>query len=327
VIAIPKEKPVIENLNSYYLDINKLLEHYQGEIGSGGVHFSSPSTEGAIFFDKDELLNGFFQDSEGKSEGKEAINRLTETAENNNYIISIYEIDADKVYFWANISAAEKIYKDLSAEFTDLEGLIRKMVSEKLTGHIDVSIGDGKESGLVFFDNGNVIGGSYSWDKGELSRSKEDWERLIRKTRESGGVFDVSRIPLTRQKMESELKEGDRESPSTVLMMLEELLGVFERIIESGKDVQSGFTTILKKKFIEKADQFVFLDPFAAEFEYADHKIAFKGDATSDEVVQGLMACLKEIAHEYGIIDQVEDELGPWSKKYKKEVERYRVNL
>ena len=39
MVIIPREKPIIENLNIYYLDVKKLLEHYQGEVGSGGVFF------------------------------------------------------------------------------------------------------------------------------------------------------------------------------------------------------------------------------------------------------------------------------------------------
>lgn len=327
MIIIPKEKPVVENLNSYYLDIRKLVEHYQGELGSGGVHFVSPVAEGVIFFDKDDLLNGFFQGKEGEAEGKAAIERLFEAVRDSNFTISIYEIDAEKVYFWANVPAAEKIYKDLSTEFTDLEGLIKKMSSERLTGYIDVSIGDGKEGGLIFFENGKVIGGSYSWAKGGLSRSKESWEQLVRKTKESGGIFHVSRIPLTRQKVEEESKTEAQNAPLNVLMMLEELLGIFERVIKSNREVRSEFNTLLKRKFMEKADKFIFLDPFSGEFEYVDHKITFRGEAGSEELVKGLTECLKEIGGELGIQAQLNPELGPWSEKFKKEVQKYSVSF
>ena len=35
MVVIPKQQPVLENLNVYYLNIRKLLEHFQGEIGTG----------------------------------------------------------------------------------------------------------------------------------------------------------------------------------------------------------------------------------------------------------------------------------------------------
>ena len=327
MIIVPKEKPAVENLNSYYLDIRKLIEHYQGEVGSGCVHFKASAAEGVVFFDKDDLLNGFFQDNGGETEGKTVIDRLVEAAVGHNFAISIYKIDAEKVYFWANIPAADKIYEDLSAEFTDLEGLIKKMSSEKLTGFIDVSIGQGNEGGLIFFDNGEIIGGSFSWEKGELNNSKESKELLIQKTKELGGIFSVSRISLKKEGVEAESEDPEQEGTSNILTMLETLLGVFEKVITSNREIKSNFNTLLKKKFIEKVDEFVFLDPFAAEFQYADQKIIFSGDASDEELIKGLTVCVKEIADGLGILSQINDELGPWSDKYEKELEKFHVSF
>ncbi|MCP4693743.1 MAG: hypothetical protein GY859_37260, partial [Desulfobacterales bacterium] len=195
MVIIPKEKPVIENLNSYYLDVRKLCEHYQGEIGSGGIHFKSPNSEGIIFFDKDEILNTYFKDKSEEFTGKDQAERIMNILGGRNFTVNIYKIDNEKVYFWARVPKAEKIYKDLSTEFTDLKGLIKKMASEKLTGYIEVSIADGEESGIIFLNSGVILGGSYSWRTGGPNRTKESQELLIKKTKKSGGVFHVSSIP------------------------------------------------------------------------------------------------------------------------------------
>ena len=57
MIVIPKENPIIGNLNSYYVQIERLIEHFQGEVGCGCLYFKSLSSEGILFFDKDEILN------------------------------------------------------------------------------------------------------------------------------------------------------------------------------------------------------------------------------------------------------------------------------
>ena len=62
MIIVPKENPVIKDLNTYYLDIKKLIEHYQGLIGAGGAFFKSVNAEGVVIFDQEEMLNGFFND-------------------------------------------------------------------------------------------------------------------------------------------------------------------------------------------------------------------------------------------------------------------------
>ena len=190
MVIIPRAKPVLENLNIYYLNVKKLLEHYQGEIGCGGVYFKSHAAEGAIFFDKDDILNGHFKDKTIELSGREAIERLLDAGDKYNFSVTIYEITDAEVYYWSSIPSAEKIYKNLSTEFTDLEGLIKKMISEKLTGYIDVSLDQGKEAGLIFIINGSIIGGSYSWNNGKPTPNKENQQLLIRKTKEKGGIFN-----------------------------------------------------------------------------------------------------------------------------------------
>jgi hypothetical protein len=137
MIIIPREKPVLENLNSYYVDVPKLVEHCKGEFGSGCIHLQSPRIEGVVFFDNDELLNSIFKNKEGQIEGQAALDSLIEAAAEHNFTIHVYKIDPKKIYFWSNIPTAKEIYNDLRTEFTDLEGLIQEMNSEKLTGYID----------------------------------------------------------------------------------------------------------------------------------------------------------------------------------------------
>jgi hypothetical protein len=327
MVIVPKEKAVIENLNSYYLDIKKLFEHYQGDLGSGAIHFKSPSSECAVFFDKDELLTGTFKDKRGEVVGKQAIESLSEALVRENFAVNIYEIDPEKVYFWANIPNAERIYNNLSTEFTDLEGLIKKMSSEKLTGYIDVSINNGKEGGLIFFSNGEINGGSYSWGEGEVNHSKEAQQLLIEKTKKSGGTFDVSRISLPNGVMVSQSRGVGRERLSDVLSTLEELLVIFERIVEDNKGIKADFNTLLKRKFVDKAEEFGFLDPFAAEFEYVDQKVQFNGNASNEELAKGVTESLKELAEELGILPQFRDESNNWSEAHARELERLGIRF
>jgi len=62
IIVIPKNAPVIQNLHSYYVDVRKLIEHYQGEIGCGGILLSAPAGEGAIFFRQGRSARRRFQE-------------------------------------------------------------------------------------------------------------------------------------------------------------------------------------------------------------------------------------------------------------------------
>ena len=321
MVIIPREKPVIENLNIYYLDIRKLFEHFQGEIGSGGVFFKSHSAEGAIFFDEDELLNGYFQEKDTMLTGNAAIDQLIQAESEHNYSVSIYRISQEEVYFWSSLPSAEIIYKDLSTDFTNLDGLIKKMSSEKLTGYIDVTIGDGIEGGLIFISNGEIIGGSYSWGGEKTDSSQSNLEILVDKTKKSGGIFNVSRISMKKDKVADESKEQVSDTNLDILAMLEEFLGVFETVAPTGKNKGAGFSSILKKKFVEKAEEYAFLDPFAAEFEYSDRKIKYSGQAGEKELANGVITSVKELAEELGILTEVKKYMTTWADKYEKKIE------
>jgi len=316
MLIVPKEKPFIENLNSYYLDISKLLEHYQGELGSGGIHFRSSSAEGVIFFDKDEVLNGVFRGSDGEVTGREALDHLLEQVARDNFQIHVYKIDEEKVHYWANTPSAKELYRELSTEFTDLEGLIKKMGTEGFTGFINIAIGKGEEGGLLFFMNGQINGGSYSWAEGVVNGTEENNALLIRKTVETGGSFDVIEIPLSREEVGSEPKKPLPKHSSGTIRSLEVLLGLLERGIKSNKKIKAPFSKLLKKKFVEKANKYPFLDPFVAEFEYSDHKISYVGDASEKDLAKGVIESVKELAEELGILPEIMGKLKPLSEKY-----------
>ena len=202
----------------------------------------------------------------------------------------VYQVEAEGVYFWASIPAAKKIYSDLSTEFTNLQGLINKMESEKLTGYIDVSIGSGEEGGILFFNAGESVGGSYSWGSGAQDDTRESVELLVRKTKESGGMFHVSRIPLPEE-LKDVPKPVQAEAAFDIIPALEEFLNTFEARVSTLSRSTPDFSSLLKKKFVEKADKYPFLDPFLAEFDFSDQKISFYGDVSQKELAEGVLEC------------------------------------
>lgn len=327
MVVIPRQQPVLENLNIYYLNVKKLLEHFQGEIGCGGVYFKSHAAEGVIFFDQNELLSGFLQDRDIEITGQKAIERLLEAGNDYNFSVNIYEIGTEEIYFWASIPAAEKIYKDLSTEFTDLEGLIKKMSSEKLTGYIDVSIGNGSETGLLFLINGKIMGGSYSWANGSPNLSKENQDLLIQKTKDLGGSFNVCRIPLTKSVTEPEPDLTGPEQTDKAIEILEELLAIFEKMVRSKAKKRFDFQKLLKRKLVEHADRYAFLDPFAGEFEYTEYKITFSGQASDRNLVVAVFAVVKEMAQDLGLMPSLIENLDSWSVKYAEELANYDISF
>ena len=104
-------------------------------------------------------------------------------------------------------------------------------------------------------------------------------------------------------------------------------IAIFERTVRSLKNIDSDFATLLNRKFVEKADRYPFLDPFAAEFKYANEKIIFDGDTTDEELTIGVLESITELADELKAKNQFKDNLITWMKKYKEEVQAFNIAL
>jgi hypothetical protein len=335
MFVTPKENPIFASLNSYYVNIERLIEHFQGEVGCGALSFKSSSSEGILFFDKDEILNGIFFQKNNESTGSGAVDQLIQSSESTNFSLNVYLLRSEDIYFWSTMPNAQRIYQDLTTEFTDLEGLIKKMKSEGLTGFIEVVIGDAQGEGLIFFNNGQISGGSYSWGSGDSRRGEEDQEKLVQLTKDHGGAFHVSRIPMEEKNLSSENETDDDlhpeevlEKPSTrIVTAMEEMMAIFERTVSTHRNIPSDFATLLNRKFVEKADRYPFLDPFAAEFKYADEKIKFDGDTTDKELTQGVLESITELAAELDALTQFKSNLVTWMKKYSEEVKSFDIKF
>jgi hypothetical protein len=326
---IPKGKPVITNLNSYYLKIEKLVEHFQGELGSGGVFFASATGKGVLFFDEFEIVNGYLQNKAQELSGPEAIQFLLAPPAHYNFNVSIYAIEPENVYFWTQIPAAHLRYDDLSSEFTDIEALIKKMAAERLTGYLDVALG-GAERGLLFFQNGQIVGDSLSWqtnphDQNDQTESAQD--RLVQKTRTQGGVFRVYEIPVAQKSNPRVLTTAELQPALRVVSMLSDLLSILETLVAADKRIHLPFNTLLKKQWVEMADQYPFLDPFAGELNYSNQALSFLGEASDHQLAAAVTQSVDKIAANLGLKSALVELLAPWFKKYHKEIKQLGLNL
>jgi hypothetical protein len=150
---------------------------------------------------------------------------------------------------------------------------------------------------------------------------------LIRKTKETPATFTVCRIPLSKMQAEGQGRTSFSRPSGAVLGMLEELMVIFEKTVISRKKMRTDFTKILKKKFVENAEKYAFLDPFAGEFEYANRKIDFSGAASDKELTDGVINSIRELAQELGMLPQLLDTCTEWSDKYAKQLEKFSVKL
>lgn len=321
MVVVPMKRPDVADLNSYYLDIEKFIEHYLGAFGSGCIHFKSKDSQGAVYFDAGEIIGGIFTHKRKQVHGEKSVDTIVQAATKLNFSVDVFLIDPSEIFLWASMADAQLIYKDLSAEFTDFDALIRKMKSEKLTGFVTLEIENSEKGGILFLNNGTVMGGSFSETDGE-GLGLEDLEKRFKQTaKQLGGVFHVGRISPHTEKREEETdltEDLPKDAVPDVLPLLEELLIVVERVITNQKKIKIGFKTLLKKTCVQLADKYTFLDPFAAEFTYANRKISFTGSADNKDLVKGVVEAIKGLSSEGDIHSQLSTVLNKWGLKHKR---------
>jgi hypothetical protein len=171
------------------------------------------------------------------------------------------------------------------------------------------------------------MGGSYSWSNGKPTPNKENQELLIQKTKQKGGVFNVCRIPISKMSVERPAESSHSDDFETILKMLEEMLVTFENVVSTTKKIRADFNKILKQKFVEKADTYAFLDPFAGELEYSKRRLSFVGNTSNKNFANGIIDSVKEMAHDIGVLPRLVGELGPWSEKYAEELSAYEIEF
>ncbi len=330
MIIFPKENPVVENLNSYFLDIPRFIEHYQGEVGTGCVGMSSASAEAAVFFNKDDLVSVILERRNNGGSRLIGMEEIAEIAKIENFSVNLYGLEEAFIDYWANLPDAAVIYKNLSTDFTNLEKLIAKMQAERLTGYIDVMLNTDSGRGRIFFCSGKCLGASHSWEGWQLNTAGNLWYTLMSKASDTGAVFNVLRLPLEKAVPAAALPAAgpaDGNGRQRTMEMLEELLRRLEDVVVADNRIRGDFRVLLKKKFVEKAEHFPFLDPFAAEFEYRDQRIECHRDVRNGELLAGVTESVRELVAELGIGPMFQKTLYPWREKYGDVIRRFRIQL
>jgi hypothetical protein len=326
MFIIPTYQPIIEGLNSYYLNVRKFFEHHQRELGTCGIHMKSPLIEGIVYFDSGQFLSAICLTNAGTISGKEAIERLMSAVEKGNFSVSVYQIDPEMIFFWANALHAKPLHRDLTTDITELDRLIAKMINQQLTGFIEILIADGSSSGILFFNDGKIVSASTS--SGKISESIElVRSRLIEETNAKGGTFHVSMISTHKENEENSPKKtestADHADPVPVpppsdsakmvdpIPMLEEILGLSESVCIESKRVKD-FQAQFRKAAMELADRYSFLDPFLKEFEFSGGKVRLEGHIEPNVLVAGVLECIQKMLTQLGLTGHFKEKAEGW---------------
>lgn len=317
MIAIPQDDPVLKHLNSYYLDLQRLIEHCQGELGAGGIHFKSVSSEGVIFFDQDEIVNAVLEEKEISLEGGRAAWALVESSANRNYSVSVYQLDETEVYFWASIASRDMVHEETFDAKGGFAELLKNLMEKRFTGYAHLN--DGGKATQIFFNNGKWIGSAYLDHGGERIVSSALHAKEQKELEASLGKGPIKVFALSPTGLLPRHVSVETGADSRLLQSLAALLDLFEMAYQTDGGSNLGFSVLLRKKFIQKSDRFPFLDPFAGELTYTAGKVSLNVPHRSAEVAQGVVDSVLELGKELGILGAARPRMNEWLSKYEDE--------
>lgn len=327
----PDLNPVIKGLNTYYIKTDKLIEHFQGEIGTGVIYFKGPVTEGTVFFESEHYIKSFFKKNGKIIFGDEAFSLIMENCEKSNYEIYIYYLEPDEVYLWSEILMSAPANLSVELKTKSIKQMIEDFQVNKETGYFIT--GDLKKTYGIFFAYGEVSGYLKNGDiflktSNDYNQFLNEFLKFLDSTQCKTDIYKKSFKPLAN-KPKAEKKAGfDTKFPGDdIIHSMGEFISVFEIFVSKNKKIKSEFLPLLKKKFIDHIDEYDFLDPFAAEFVYSSGKISFSGVTDEKSFVESLFRCIKELASETGTLNALDELYKDWSDKNQQIINKYNLKF
>lgn len=329
-MIIPKEKPYMDGLNSYYLITEKFIEHLQGEIGTGCIYFKSSSREILIYFDEIDIISGIIQENGERAEVAQSLEPVFEALEQRNYLVKVFHLDPHAIFFWAQLPPFKRAKNELTTSDISLSKLSDRLAQKKASCFVDVKFRSATNMNtILFFHKGNFMGGSYSWGAGGLNPSKMEYETFLTTAEEKDAVFALGHFTEDRSTPNTEEDENEIITPELAVKdqvfitnlptILEEFLNKYIKTIKRKANVDP--MTLMLQRIVIRADEYPFLDPFNPPFDYTNGVFIFTGtdNAFGENTAKAIIECSWDVVKELQLEKKFRAALEKWD--YKKELE------
>ena len=319
-MLLPREKPFLTGLNSYYLDIEKFIQHLQGEIGSGCLCCSSANQELLVYFDEYDIVRGVTQNNGEHARVSDQLDQVLVPLQTRNFQVTIYYLDSDSIFFWGQMPAFRRAQNTLASDKVRLPDLIFRLSQKNFSGFIEVDV-DGKEDcAVLFFHEGQRRGGSYYWGTGGLSLSDADYNTLLGMLQKGSGTYSLGYFisdplsPIIEEEPEAGAEEAGEgtaldeisnkekgknkprstplaQVPSELNNALNAFIAVFAQTVSS-KKVKAAPLIDLKLKFIDFAEIYPQLDPYKHLCEIEDDgTVTIAQEISEKDAAEGIIDC------------------------------------
>jgi hypothetical protein len=290
-MILPRGEIVHENLRTAFVDLNSFLQTLKEDNFSGYIQVSFWDYEGVLFLETGEIINAIEETQGTQKGGEEAVENIILMSKQKDGRINAHKLDPEMVTILASTSMKEATYKDLSTEFTSLNKLIEKLGKEEHSGYIDIRLNDKKGRGMIFFQEGEIVEALMTDDKSGDVHGKDILNNIIDGVQKIGATFNVYRAGIESGSERAGITQA--VELQGVIEVMQEVMGIIESLVDGLGKRKGSFKENFTKVQMEQSEDYPFLDPFAAEFEYKNGKIRFSGKVSSAVVLaQGISDCI-----------------------------------
>jgi hypothetical protein len=301
-MIFPRGEVLHRSLSTAFTDFPALLSTLKTGDFSGIIEIEFPENKGVIFVDSGEIINAEAKIGADSKRviGQEAVQTLLTLSNQKDGVINIYRLSPERVAIVASNLQHEILFKGLSTDFTRLDRLLLKLREEKHNGFIEVLTKEHQAMGVLFLEGGEPVEMFTTPETGPSVFGRKSIPIFVENAIKQGAIFDVYRSQGKILKKEikeiKEIKEkkipGRAEELKELITIFQEVLSEAEKLVDGSSRRKGLFHKIFKESLIEKSEEFVFLDPFAGEFEYREGAIQFTGDIGVKDFAKGIVECL-----------------------------------
>ncbi len=324
-MLIPKEKPFLTGLNSYYLYLDKFIEHLQGEIGSGCFYCRSEDKEILVYFDEQEIIRCIIQDNGELAQSSQSLEPVTQSLSRKNFLVTIYYLDPSSIFFWGQIPSFQRVKTKLKTTDISLPDLFFRLRQKKFSGFIDVNLQGHNDGGILFLHQGERRGGSYSWGTGGFSHSDDDYNRLLGLLQSNAATYDIGQfnaesvIKSESAREKSSIVVENRDYFSNLETALKEFIELYFEVVY--KKIKTSPLVQLKQKFVDHLDEYSVLDPLKNFFElYEDGTVEFADNVPKEEIAAAIVDCTWKVVEDNKLQKKFRAAINKWAYKTALEV-------
>ncbi|BAT72138.1 hypothetical protein TST_1351 [Thermosulfidibacter takaii ABI70S6] len=281
-MILPKGKPLYTNLKTKIVRFENLLDELKEEGFTGYIQIELSDETGTLFMERGKILSTSTQ----ASVDNPLAHLIKKSISDPNGLINVYALEPELVNILASVFDKKPFIKGFPFDVVDVEKLLDRLSRDSFTGVLLVEDPKKEATFMMFFFQGDPF--DYMYEDLEITLSGDAALEKIYELNTS----ESAKLSLISSELEAVMaEESVVDAPTNVK---EEVEKFFDAILPEIMAEVS--VTDLKKKALELAEDFPFLDPFDPAVYVEGNKLVIEDEIPPKELVEGLAEWLRRVA-------------------------------